>query len=598
MARSRRDEQRPDPVRAAIDVCPAGESAVLARLGEGIAPAINARVVALAAALEEAPPAGMVECVPGYASLLVTLDPLATSAAEIADAVRVAAARTWRARRQPTGRLVSIPVHYGGEHGADLVEVARVLGCSPDEVIRGHSEAEYRVYFLGFLAGFPYLGGLPESLAVPRLAVPRTRVPAGSVAIAERQTGIYPVASPGGWRVIGRTPLRLFDVQRDPPALLAPSDRVRFVPVADAPAHDMDEPAAPRAQPPAEPPEPGAIPWLRVERPGLATTVQDAGRPGYARYGVSPSGAADPDAPRRGNRLLGNPPDAAALEIPLGNAAFTVAASCLIALTGAPGPAWLDGRPIPFETALWAEAGSQLALDTPVAGMRVYLCVAGGVAVLRVLGSRSTDPRAGFGGLDGRALVAGDSLWRGASSVRDELAGRTLASERGHVIPSPGGVWTLRVLPGPDAAPAPAALVALLARAHLVDPRADRMGVRLRTADGEPVPGGGQVLSAGVPRGAVQLPPGGEPVLLGADAQTTGGYRVPLVVARADWWQVGQMRPGDRVRLELITEAEAVAALLEHERSVAATVPRLSAPDPARLMHGFAEWSDDADPRG
>ncbi len=132
------------------------------------------------------------------------------------------------------GRTVEIPVVYGGESGPDLEDVARYAGMAPERVVELHASAQYLVYFLGFSPGFPYLGGLPAALAVPRLEAPRTRVPAGSVAIGGGQTGIYPVESPGGWRIIGRTPLLMFDSRQDPPALLAMGDRLRFVPVHEA----------------------------------------------------------------------------------------------------------------------------------------------------------------------------------------------------------------------------------------------------------------------------------------------------------------------------------------------------------------------------
>jgi inhibitor of KinA len=132
----------------------------------------------------------------------------------------------------PAPRTMEIPVRYGGADGPDLEEVAALNHLSAEEVIAIHSGAEYLVHFLGFSPGFPYLGGMPESIAAPRLETPRRSVPAGSVAIGGRQTGIYPTASPGGWRIIGRTPLRLFQPEADPPVLLQMGDHVRFVPVA------------------------------------------------------------------------------------------------------------------------------------------------------------------------------------------------------------------------------------------------------------------------------------------------------------------------------------------------------------------------------
>jgi inhibitor of KinA len=165
--------------------------------------------------------------VPGYISLLVHYDLLRLEGGQALRAVQELAGRA-AALALPEPRRVKVPVHYGGEHGPDLEFVARQAGLSPAEVVRIHTGAEYPVYFIGFTPGFPYLGGLDPRLFCPRLETPRARVPAGSVGIAGQQTGIYSVDSPGGWRLIGWTPLKLFDPLPDPPSLLAPGDVVRF----------------------------------------------------------------------------------------------------------------------------------------------------------------------------------------------------------------------------------------------------------------------------------------------------------------------------------------------------------------------------------
>jgi KipI family sensor histidine kinase inhibitor len=191
------------------------------------------RVHAAAAVLRSAGVPGLVDAVPAYATLLVIfalddLDP-ARSEALVRRALAAAAAR-----EAAPGRLVTVPVCYGQECAPDLDEVARIHGLERDDVVRLHAGAEYRVGFLGFSPGFPYLAGLPAVLATPRLERPRLRVPAGSVGIAGGQAGIYPQATPGGWRLLGRTPLVLFDPQREPPALLTLGDRVRFAAISHA----------------------------------------------------------------------------------------------------------------------------------------------------------------------------------------------------------------------------------------------------------------------------------------------------------------------------------------------------------------------------
>jgi inhibitor of KinA len=206
---------------------PMGDRSFLVELGETIAPDVNRRVQRLMLQLRQARLPGVRELAPGYRSLLVVFDPLTVPPAELQ-------ARIAEVARQPGGleaapaKLVTVPVFYGGEYGPDLEWVAGRLGISPDDVVRLHTATLYRVYMIGFTPGYPYMGELPESLAVPRRSTPRTRVPQGSVGIAQRQTGIYPVESPGGWQIIGWTPIELFDPDRPLPSLLEMGDRVKF----------------------------------------------------------------------------------------------------------------------------------------------------------------------------------------------------------------------------------------------------------------------------------------------------------------------------------------------------------------------------------
>jgi KipI family sensor histidine kinase inhibitor len=168
---------------------------------------------------------------PAYASILIDFDPLEIGHRDLERAAAELYAQA-AAAPLPVPRTMEIPVCYGGEYGPDLNDVAAMCGRSPDEVVAIHSGADYLVCFLGFSPGFPYLSGMPESIAASRLATPRRSVPAGSVAIGGRQTGVYPLASPGGWRLIGRTPLRLFQPFADPPVLLRMGDHVKFVPIS------------------------------------------------------------------------------------------------------------------------------------------------------------------------------------------------------------------------------------------------------------------------------------------------------------------------------------------------------------------------------
>jgi inhibitor of KinA len=192
---------------------------------------VRERVLGAIEALRRAEIPGLRNLHPAFASILVVCDPRAVSPEAFEAAVRRALSDRGAPQALPR-RLVEVPVCYEPECGPDLEDVARSHGLSVAEAVRLHSAAEYVVAFLGFTPGFPYMAGLPEALATPRLATPRKQVPAGSVAIGGSQAGIYPFATPGGWRLVGRTPLELFRVDRDPPALLLPGDRVRFVAIS------------------------------------------------------------------------------------------------------------------------------------------------------------------------------------------------------------------------------------------------------------------------------------------------------------------------------------------------------------------------------
>jgi KipI family sensor histidine kinase inhibitor len=207
-----------------------GDRGLLIELGTGIDPAVNRRVKGLHRILAREKPHGVVETVPAYASLLVVFDPL--QAAPEALKRQILGMCDFDDDGPAASRAaVEIPVVYGGETGPDLDAVAAYHGLSIEEVIGLHTGTVYRVYMIGFTPGFPYMGELPEALDTPRRDTPRTHIPKGSVAIAQRQTGIYPMVSPGGWQIIGRTPLALFDPHKANPSFLTMGDAVRFSPI-------------------------------------------------------------------------------------------------------------------------------------------------------------------------------------------------------------------------------------------------------------------------------------------------------------------------------------------------------------------------------
>jgi KipI family sensor histidine kinase inhibitor len=217
-------------VQEAMRIIPASDSALLVVFGDTISPALNQRVIALFRAIQARRDPRIRNLHPAYASLLIDFDPLRMTHDELATVVQELA-NTDDVAAEGAAEVVTVPVCYDVEFGPDLPDVARQAGVLAEEVIRLHSSPTYLVYFLGFSPGFVYLGGLTKILHTPRLVTPRPSIAGGSVGIAGSQTGIYPVDSPGGWRLIGRTPLRMFDPEATPPTRLQPGDRMKFDPI-------------------------------------------------------------------------------------------------------------------------------------------------------------------------------------------------------------------------------------------------------------------------------------------------------------------------------------------------------------------------------
>ncbi|WP_322062196.1 biotin-dependent carboxyltransferase family protein [Paraburkholderia sp. J63] len=324
---------------------------------------------------------------------------------------------------------------------------------------------------------------------------------------------------------------------------------------------------------------------IEVLRAGLLTTVQDLGRPGYRHLGVATGGALDTLALEVGNRLVGNRHDAAGLEITFGPVALRFARATRVAITGTEFGATLGGKPVWSWWSLPVEAGETLVLNGAKRGMRAYVCVAGGIDVLPMLGSRSTDLAAGFGGLAGRALKDGDRLATGASFAaggeRASLAagappfGVKAPSQCSFVYPDEaphrrgrhpdGALWAMpvRVLRGPEYESfTPEAQRAFWSDEWQVTPNSNRMGYRL---EGTPLAREARtdLLSHAVLPGTIQVPPNGQPIVLMSDAQTTGGYPKIGAVIRADLWKLGQVRLTAAVRFVETTPAVARHALLE-----------------------------------
>jgi len=538
----------------------AGDAGLLLQLGSTIDTAINARALAVAAAFRQRAFAGVRDLVSTYHSVAVYFDPATADRDALASALEEMATT---APVYDGGGLIEVPVTYGGEHGPDLETVAEYAGLSPRAVIDRHAGREYRVFMLGFMPGFPYMGPVDAAIAAPRKATPRLRVAEGSVGIAGAQTGIYPCASPGGWQIVGHTPMRLFDSMRRQPATFAAGDRVRFV---ESSGDDPPPGARPEAETVAS-----AGPVITVVRPGLFTTIQDGGRWGYQASGVPVAGAMDRSALRAANTIVGNDADAAGLEITLLGPELRFEQNSIVAISGADLGARVNDRDMPMNTVGMCRDGSQLRFTGRRHGGRAYLAVRGGLDVPRVLGSRSTHVRAAMGGMDGRPLRAGDRVPIGVHESHDHGSSAPAsrlnrAKEGRHREPV-----TLRVVYGPQYDWFPdEAFERLQSGRFTVLPDSDRMGFRLSSDTTISRRSDEEMISDATFTGALQVPPSGQPILLMADRPTTGGYPQIAVVISADLSRAGQLVPGDEVRFTFCSLAEARAVLRRTKGSDAA----------------------------
>lgn len=516
-------------------VCPCGDRALLVELRDAEDRHRLDAACELAVAQGELP--GLIEHLPGARTVLLrcTDQAAVTRAADWLRAVDLAGVDA----AEVESSRVRIPVRYDGP---DLEVVAEHLGIPAEEVVARHSGQEWTVEFGGFMPGFGYLTGESGGLEVPRRDSPRTRVPRGSVALAGEFSAVYPQSSPGGWQLIGSTDEVLWDVDRDPPALLVPGARVRFEPVDQATGQEPAGQAEDR--PPAEATAgdrtagDAGDAGLRVEDPGAQTLIEDLGRPGRARLGVTTSGAMDRGALRLANRLLGNAEDAAALELLFGGARFRAERNLVVVLTGAHAPIRLDGRAVAWGEPLRVAAGQVLEIGRPERGLRCYLGVRGGIVGQGFLGSLASDPTTGLGPAPVRA---GDTLGVGPAG----------STEPHPVDALPGAGIGEILLPatlGPrDDWFTPGAVDTLGRAAWEVSADANRVGVRLigpvleRARTGE-------LPSEPIVRGSVQVPASGQPIAFGPDHPTTGGYPVIAVIDDRATDLLAQARPGHTVR--------------------------------------------------
>ncbi|ART63047.1 5-oxoprolinase/urea amidolyase family protein [Kushneria marisflavi] len=491
--------------------------------------------------LQREPIHGVTTIIPAARTLLVSFMPGRISAEALSRELRT---RPVSGGSHQNGELIEIPVYYNGE---DLDDVARHLSLSTDEVIRRHGEHDYQVAFCGFAPGFAYLAG-GAGFDVPRRDTPRTRIPAGSVALAGTFSGIYPTDSPGGWQLIGTTPLEMWDLHREPAALLQPGMRVRFSATAEAPERtSVSVPTDIKSASGT-----GATPDLEVLKPGLQSLFQDLGREGQTGQGVSGAGALDKHALRSANRAVGNPAGATVIETAHGGLSLRCHRPTIVAVTGAETTLTVstaEGRR--HHATLWKPIelaeGDTLTLGATTAGVRCYLAMRGGFDVTPILGSTATDTLAKLGPAP---LQPGDAL----SSAALAVTALSLDETPAHPLPRVGECVTLDIVMGPRSDWFTEQALALLGdQVWQVTPRSDRVGIRLEGEHSLTRQRSGELPSEGTVTGALQVPASGQPVLFLADHPLTGGYPVIACVADHHLDLAGQIPPGATVRFHPIT---------------------------------------------
>lgn len=505
---------------------PVGPRALLVELPD------LAATLALFDTLAADPVPGIAEVIPAARTLLVRTAQGSAADGRLAAAIAARASRATARREAATG-MIEIPVSYDGE---DLAEVAARLELTVAEMIAVHQAATWQVAFCGFAPGFAYMTCEDARFDLPRRASPRARIPAGAVGLAGRFCGVYPKASPGGWQLIGTTPTPMWDLSRDPPALLRPGGRVRFVERRGDIHEVVAAPPAAQAAP---------VVGLRVLATAFPVLVQDAGRSGQAAHGISGSGAMDLPSLRRANRRAGNPPDAPALEITLGPTRLCVDAPATLVLDGAVGHAEIESGQariaVDASRPFALDPGDVLIIQPPVRGMRSYLARRGGFDVARLLGSAATDTLAGIGP---------EPLGAGSAIGFDDAPALAVDGDPAEplVLPAAGETVTLPVMLGPRTDWFPDAAVALLLSQDWdVTAQSSRVGVRLA---GNPLvrDDARELPSEGTEHGAIQVPHSGLPVLFLADHPLTGGYPVIATVLPDALPLAGQLAPGVRIR--------------------------------------------------
>lgn len=561
-----------------------GDSALTIELGYTINENINHRVLAIAYYMRDLEIVGVLDIMSAYASVSVIYDICEirknyTSATRYLTEQIELAILNCDFTVTSQIKVVEIPICYDVSLGIDLIEMSLEKKMSITDIIAAHTSKLYRVYLIGFLPGFPYMGIVDESIATPRKKSPRTKIEAGNVGIADAQTGIYPSDSPGGWNIIGKTPLKMFDAKKEYPVFLQPGDDVQFKQISLEQFRELKEESEKTSEKlELSQPSPSTS-ILSVIKSGTADSIQDLGRFGFQHLGINPTGVMDRIAAQTANFLVGNVADEAVLECHFPACSIVFHKSILIAISGGDFTPTLDEKEIKLNTPIYVQRGATLNFKKWKNGARTYIAVKNGFEIEKWLGSYSTNLKANAGGFNGRNLKKDDQI-KVKSDSHD--VGLKMKSEKQddsffnfhfsifpwHVeIDNLYAFEEIEILVGNDFETlTDGSQQKLFSNEFLITMRSDKMGYRLLS---DPLIMKNEnrfLLSSGVTLGTMQLLPTGQIIILMSDHQTTGGYPKIGHVASASFAALAQTPINKKIRFKLINIEEAEEKLMQQQK--------------------------------
>lgn len=558
--------KRTRKVASKVDILDLGDAAILVDF-RGFPDPLS-KIHQLSELLLSSSPTWFLDLIPGIDTLLVALrfannnyrDTRANAKLEIEGLLKKLLGEKKQAEKKEV--IHRIRVCYDPELAPDLLASAQKCNLTVREFINRHKNSPIRVDILGFMPGFSYCSGLDPTLRLPRLESPRTSVPAGSVAIAELQTAIYPQPTPGGWNIIGRSPDVLFDASKPNPSLLAPGDRIEFVEIDLAQFRKIELQKSVKAEQ-SRAKSKSATLAIEVLSPGLQTTIQGLPRYGYSHLALSAGGPMDLEGARLANALLGNPRDAAGLEITGEGAKLLFHDDVWVAWVGARCISQVNGHAVPGNRPVFVRKGETLSFGSMTQGYRLFLAMSGGIDSDFILGGRGSHLSAGIGG---KVLQKGEILH--LSNALDiykipffkKLQAEQVSFPKWSIAsPSLPGKKTQLIYALPSihiSALSDVEQESLWKTVWTVSSQSNRMGMRLE-GDFKTLESLTGIASQGIWFGTVQLPPSGQPILMMAEHQTTGGYPRLMEIVSSERSKLAQLRPGDKIQFSPISLDEA-----------------------------------------